>query len=370
MLQLFKYLLECAGVVIAGRFNYTANGWYFMRTIQIFLELIHSIESNPSVAPLLPWEDIQLCILTELECREGLYSSEQFRQILLALQELLDEAGQAASGGNADAVISRLQSLVFALRLLPETEYTDPLLEQANFDHACLRHIRDNTVIVLGDSHVNFFSGNEELSFIPIGNGVNTCKGDAPYPFTPLHIGPCLAYNCNRFQTTVSFREKVEYLCRDFIKPGARILCCLGEIDIRVHVWKQAGLQQKPYRDIVDEILAQYVSFLLRLRQQGYQVSCWGPIASQKENCPPDPKFPRNGTEVQRNMAAAYFNRQLSQLCGEQGIPFLSVFEHMITEDYLTLDEYLSPDHCHLGQRALTLALPEWQKLGIGEVCQ
>ena len=88
MLQLFKYLLVCAGVVIAGRFNYTANGWYFMRTIQIFLELIHSIESNPSVAPLLPWEDIQLCILTELECREGLYSSEQFRQILLALQEL------------------------------------------------------------------------------------------------------------------------------------------------------------------------------------------------------------------------------------------------------------------------------------------
>jgi len=335
----------------------------FMRTIQIFLELINSIKNQPSIVALLPWEDIQLCILAELECREGLYSATQFQQITLLVQESLDETMQHASADNAEAVISKLQSLVFALQILPDAEYTDFLLEQANFDHACLHHCKDNTIIVLGDSHVNFFSGNEELSFLPIGNEINTCTDNTSYPFTPLHLGPCLAFNCNRFNTTVSFREKTEYLCRHFIQPHARILCCLGEIDIRVHVFKQAKLQSRPYQQIIDDILAQYVQFLLRLQAQGYQVACWGPIASQKESCPLDPKFPRNGSEVQRNMATAYFNQQLSECCRKHGILFLSVFEQMITPEYLTMDKYLAPDRCHLGQSAIPLALPEWQKL-------
>lgn len=334
-----------------------------MRTVQILLGLINSIKANPSIAAVLPWEDIRLCISAELECRNGLYPAEQFLRTKQLFQELLDEAEQYAFSGNTEAVISRLREVVTALRVLPETEYADRLLEQANFDHACLQHYKNNTIIVLGDSHVNFFSGNEELSFLPIGRDINTCAGNPPYPFTPLHLGPCLAYNSSRYNTTFSFREKAEYLCQNFIQPHARILCCLGEIDIRVHVFRQAEQQNRPYQEIVDDILSQYIQFLLRLQEQGYQVSCWGPIASQKETCPLDPKFPRNGTEAERNMATAYFNRQLSQLCSAHNILFLSIFDQMVTSDYLTLDQYLSPDHCHLGQKALPLALSQWQKL-------
>lgn len=334
-----------------------------MRTIQIFLKLISSIIASPSNVTLLPWEDIQLCLFAELECRNGLYPQEQTRHRDQQFQELLEEARQYASMGNAEAVISRLRKIVFALQILPEAEYTDRLLAQANFDHACLRHHQKNTIIVLGDSHVNFFSGNEELSFLPIGGEINTCPDHSPYPFTSLHLGPCLAYNCNRYQTSTAFREKTEYLCQNFIQPHARILCCLGEIDLRVHVFKQTVREGRNYRQIVDDILTQYMEFLLRLQEQGYQVSCWGPIASQSEACPLDPKFPRNGTEVERNMATEYFNSQLSRLCQKNGILFLSIFDQMITSDYLTLEQYLSPDHCHLGQAALPLALSQWRKL-------
>lgn len=38
-----------------------------MRTIQILLQLVNSITANPSVLPLLPWEDIRLCLLMELD---------------------------------------------------------------------------------------------------------------------------------------------------------------------------------------------------------------------------------------------------------------------------------------------------------------
>lgn len=334
-----------------------------MRTIQILLQLINSIKANPSVTALLPWADILLCISEEFGCRAALYSDAQFQQINRLFTDLLKEAEAEAAACHPEAVISDLQKLVLALQVLPETGHADALIEQAHFDHACLRHHRDDTIIVLGDSHVNFFSGNEELSFLPIGRDINTCPTNTPYPFTPLHAGPCLAYTCNRLQTTYSFREKAEYLCQNFIKPHAKILCCLGEIDLRVHVWKQAAAQSKTYKQIVDDILAQYVQFLLRLLESGYRVSCWAPIASQKENCPLEPKFPRNGTEKERNLATAYFNRRLSEMCREYDILFLSIFDKMITPDFETCEQYLSADCCHLGQSALSLALPELQKL-------
>ena len=331
-----------------------------MRTIKIFQDLINSIISNPAVLSLLPWEDLRLCLSAELQCREDLYPEHQLQSRNLLFQELMNESRQQAAEGDAKTVICSLQKIVLALQ---EAAYTDCLQVQANFDHACLNHYRNNTVIVLGDSHVNFFSGNEELSFLPIGGEINTCTGNSPYPFTPLHLGPCLAYNCCRYQTSSSFREKTEYLCQNFIQPHARIMCCLGEIDIRVHVFKQAVSQGRTFRQIVDDILGQYMEFLLGLQAQGYQLSCWGPIASQSESCPVDPRFPRVGTEEERNRATEYFNRQLSCLCREHGILFLSVFDKMITPDYRTKEEYLSPDRCHLGQAALPLALPEWQKL-------
>ena len=334
-----------------------------MRTIQILLQLIHSIKSNPAVAALLPWSDILLCVSEELACRTELYSETQFQQVSGLFTELLEEARAEAAAYNPDAVLSRLQKLVFALSVLPETAYADALIEQAHFDHACLRHYREDTVIVLGDSHVNFFSGSDELSFLPIGKSINTCPDNPAYPFTPLHAGPCLAYTCCQSGTTYSFREKAEYVLKNFIKSGARILCCLGEIDLRVHVFKQAALQGKSYKEIVDDILAKSLPFLLYLQSQGYRVSCWGPIASQKESCPLNPKFPRNGSEKERNLATAYFNQRLSEMCGEHGILFLSVFDKMISPNFETLEQYLSSDGCHLGQNALSIALPEWQKL-------
>lgn len=334
-----------------------------MQTIQILSKLTNSIKANPAAIALLPWDDIRLCLSAELDCRRGIYPSSQFQQAHDLFTKMLAEAEQSASVNDVQAVISQFQKILDAFQILPDLDYVSHLMEQANYDHACLRHCKNNTIIVLGDSHVNFFSGNEELSFLPIGRNINTCPDNTPYPFTPLHLGPCLAYNCNRYNTSSSFREKLDYLLSSFIQPHATILCCLGEIDLRVHVFKQAELQGRSYQEIVDDILSQYILLLLQLQGQGYHVSCWGPVASQSERCPLDPRFPRYGTEVQRNMATAYFNQQLAAICSEHDIPFLSIFTQMVTPDYLTEERYLSPDRCHLGQNALPLLQPELRKL-------
>ena len=312
----------------------------------------------------MPWEDIILCILTELDDRRILYTDEQYHSTKELLQNKLSELKLNIFKAEHLSAINHLSEIIFALKMLPNSDFSWENFYQQNFSTSCLTHYQQNTIIVLGDSHVNFFSGNELLSFLPIGNDINTCKPtNLSRVFTPLHLGPCLAYHCNHYDSSFHFREKAEFLCQNFIKPTATIICSLGEIDLRVHVFRQTILQNKSYAEIVNNILQQYYTFLLKMKNQGYSLYCWGPIATQADTCPIDPNFPRNGSEEDRNHATAYFNQQLSSFCKQNDIGYLSIFEQMITSDFRTRSEYLSADCCHLSQRALPLALQEWKKI-------
>lgn len=334
-----------------------------MKTLEIVHQVINSIQTNPASLYQIPWEDLKLCLSTELDCRKELYPDDQFQSIQQLFHAHFDALEQYLTIPDTSAIVGILKELTFALQILPDAEYTNTLSEQAHYNEACLNHHLNDTIIVLGDSHVNFFSGNEMLTFSPIGNDMDVCPNVTDNPFTVLHLGPCLAYHCNKESTSTLFREKVDFLCNNFIKPNAHIVCCLGEIDLRVHVFRQTELQNRTYQAIVDDILAEYVSFLVSLKEKGYHVYCWGPIASQREICPLDPSFPRNGTETERNMATAYFTKQLALQCEQQGISFLSIFHQMITDDFQTKEEYLSADHCHLSQCARALAQSVWKKI-------
>lgn len=335
-----------------------------MRSVQILTQIVHTILQNPSISPTLPWDDIRLCILAELDDRQILYTDEQYHSVKTSLQSKVSEIEFAVIHADYTSAINHLSEIIFALKMLPNNDFSWENYYRKNFSTSCLTHYQQNTVIVLGDSHVNFFSGNELLSFLPIGNDINTCKPtNLSHIFTPLHLGPCLAYHCNHYGSSFRFREKAEFLCQNFIKPTATIICSLGEIDLRVHVFRQTILQNKSYEEIIDDILQEYYTFLLKMKNQGYSLYCWSPIATQIDACPIDPNFPRNGSEEERNHATAYFNQQLYSFCKQHNIGYLSIFDQMITPDFKTRSEYLSADCCHLSQRALPLALQEWKKI-------
>lgn len=181
-----------------------------------------------------------------------------------------------------------LEMITDILTLLPEAEYTCSRLEEANFTKAYWKHHRSRTTLVLGDSHVNFFGGHELLNFIPIGHNINNCpaREDFTFPFTPLHLGPCLAYNADNTKATYNSMEKAEFLCNEFISPGSNVICSFGEIDLRVHVLKQAGLQGVSFRRVAEDILKHYAVLLEKLKSRGYPVYCWGalPLAVEEWN--------------------------------------------------------------------------------------
>ncbi len=322
------------------------------KTRQILLGIRGMLNENASFFDELPVSDIISCIYVELYGLRQLYSKEHFGELdkkLMRYSELLSASKDTGDIGQA---VEILDCLIDLQNALPDADVAQTFIENANYAKALMRHREEGTVLVIGDSHVNFFSGNEELSFIPIGNDVNTCEQVNGLPLTVLHLGPCLAYNSNRYGSSTRFREKLDWLLENFVQKGDRIICSLGEVDMRAHVLKQAQNQNKSYQQIVDKIVENYSAFLLWLKDLGYEVYCYGPIASQKDSAPNTPEHPRVGSEQDRNHATEYFTNQMVQFCQQNGIDFMSLFDEMITEDYETKEEYLSEDRFHLGQYA------------------
>lgn len=209
-------------------------------------------------------------------------------------------------------------------------------------------------IYVIGDSHVSFFSGQDLKQYV-YHDGIGICRPRIE-PFRTFHLGPALAYNLGKYGTTTGAREKVEaILSSGMIPKGGKIMCVFGEIDIRVHVFKQAQQKEAGYRQVVDEIVLAYVEFL-KFLQKDYDVYVWCPVASQSDDCYLDASFPRSGTQVGRNEATRYFIEQLQKQCSTLKIgKCLQIFSSLVNENLETEARYYG-DPVHLSQMAWTLA--------------
>lgn len=320
------------------------------KTHELLLNLKNIVMRDASALKHLSAYDIISCVYMEFEGVKQLYNNGQMKEIDLLLKNLSAELSEGITSGNGNVVCQVLDRIIEIHNSFPDSTIALDFIEEANFNKAYIRHKNMKTTIVLGDSHVNYFSGNEELSFKPIGRFIDTCDQVNELPLTCLHLGANLAYTSDESESSEGFKEKLDYLFENFITEEAAIIACFGEIDIRAHVFKETERQNRSYRDIVDDILDHYERFLTSLKSRGYRVACWGPIASQKDKVPVTAKFPRFGSEIDRNKATEYFNNSLGNWCNSQNIPFMSMYYEMVTDNYETKEEYLSSDGVHLGQ--------------------
>lgn len=219
-----------------------------------------------------------------------------------------------------------------------------------------------NSIKVVGDSHCNFFSGNEQISFRDIGYGISNCS-DKIDEFSTFRVGPALAYSLNKFGTKTKAREKIGYLVqRKILNKKAVVIFTFGEIDIRVHVLSQAKKQNTTYKIVVDKILDNYLEFLLYMKKCVHKIYVWGPIPTQKDGSLINPDYPYFGKEIDRNKATEYFNQKLKKICQDNDIGFLSIFDKLIDENYVTRSEYIA-DGCHLSQKAWKFANDEIMRI-------
>ncbi len=228
-------------------------------------------------------------------------------------------------------------------------------------------HDFDGRIFVIGDSHARFFGEASRQKGMCFRNfekerDIRFFEPDI-LPFVPFHVGPALAYNLNRYGTTVRAREKTEYLLDRWIPESAGVLFAFGEIDIRVHVLKQAEMQKRTVGSVLEQVIDHYMEFLLSVKNDR-EIFVWGPVASQGDLARIDPSYPRYGNMVERNRATELFNRIMAEKCYEKGIRFVSVFQDLIDDSYATKTEYYM-DNVHIGSKAWCFAKRAFSEAGV-----
>lgn len=192
-----------------------------------------------------------------------------------------------------------------------------------------------------GDSHTSFFRKKQN--------------------FSSKKLGPYLAYSFKkhmdvngRFRKFINRIDKNDYL-----------MLCFGEIDCRAHILKQARRQNRCEFDITKDCVDRYIDGVVMLKDLGYKIILWGPIATSRDNTVHKKKFPQYGNEIERNKVTEHFNLCLENKTSNTDIKFISIFKKLITQDYKTKIEYYKDDGVHLSDKAFPMALKEFKANGI-----
>jgi hypothetical protein len=199
----------------------------------------------------------------------------------------------------------------------------------------------------IGDSHCSFFLGYNAIKseYPSIGNSL--LKNTFCY-----WLGPSLAYNINKYNSTTKSREKIEAIIAGLDPLADIVLLCFGEIDCRAHILKQAEATKTGYEQIVEKCLSNYQEMIEYVRAKGFTVIVWNAIYSSNymekaENL----EYPYFGTVHDRNKVTAEFNNQLKRKATELSAKFLDVTSLLVdNKTGLTNDQYYY-DEIHMNNK-------------------
>lgn len=204
-------------------------------------------------------------------------------------------------------------------------------------------------IYCLGDSHVNFFSGNNIMQ-----NDWPMRHVDRVPIFRTYKLGAHLAYGLAKKN---SLSKKKLFKVLTTIPKDSNIILCYGEIDCRVHLIRQSEIQKRNLTAVVNECVDRYFSVIKEIRDMGYKIIVYHLIPSTAFNII-RPGFPTYGSPMQRNKATTIFNKRLAYWAKKYHFPQISLFNQLLLPSGSTNMKYYS-DPIHLSTSALPTILAE-----------
>jgi hypothetical protein len=117
------------------------------------------------------------------------------------------------------------------------------------------------------------------------------------------------------------------------LKDGDSVVFCLGEIDCRCHVHRQAEKQGVAAQSIIDGLVSAYMDAIedgvASMADVSLNRVCVYNVVPpvEKVTVEENPAFPYAGTDDERLQYVLYFNTCLSAECAARGFLFVDVFD-------------------------------------------
>ncbi len=215
-------------------------------------------------------------------------------------------------------------------------------------------------IYCIGDSHVSFFAGENRIQ----AGWPERVANRLPW-FETFHIGPALAFNLAKLNTSARGREHLFAVLDHAVPAGARVLLCFGEIDCRAHILKQALKQNAPVEAIVATCLDSYFRVVAEIQARGHEVIVYNSVPtrlSTPRKAKRDDDFIAVGSWQERNAAVRCFNAGAKKRAEACGAKFLENYSGLVDSNDRTI-EWFFFDAIHLSQRAMPLTLRALAKL-------
>jgi len=197
-------------------------------------------------------------------------------------------------------------------------------------------------IYCFGDSHVSVFTGKDGIMSIWEAHKPNTW--DQLPQFRTYRLGSYLAYSIGRENHQ---GRKMLFETLKEIPDKSNVLLIFGEIDCRLHLVKQAQIQQKPLLEIITDCVIKYLKTANIVSELGHRVIIFGGIP--------------NGHQ---SNVSRLFDLSLKQECAKLHLSCLSIFDKLVDENGTYRNhKYLMGDACHLSQVAMPLILEELAKI-------
>lgn len=175
-------------------------------------------------------------------------------------------------------------------------------------------------IIIIGESHATFnFANMDNVNIKSIGS------------YTMHRVG----------------RDQLEF--KDLTNPGCIAVFCFGEIDVRMHIYKQVQLGRNE-DEIIDTLTINYIKTIVKQKENGV-------IPVIMSITPPNSTEPNPmavGENKHRSRYCYKMNESLRKLCAENSIDFLDVYDKYKDENGLLRTE-LSDGNYHIKQNSMVI---------------
>jgi hypothetical protein len=122
---------------------------------------------------------------------------------------------------------------------------------------------------------------------------------------------------------------------------------CFGEIDVRCHICNQRDLKLRDLHEIIETLVSNYIATILLNKLFYEKITCIVYSVTPPTNAHFNPNYPFCGTLEDRVEVTKKLNQKLKDLCDENDILFLDVYDAYANVDG-TLNPALSDGFVHI----------------------
>jgi hypothetical protein len=197
-------------------------------------------------------------------------------------------------------------------------------------------------ICVFGDSHAGKFNYH-------------------PGPYKVWGAKAATAHNLINPESSRQSWAKLMQMLPEVDKEKDVLLLVLGEIDCRIHIYRQHIIKKKPVLDVARRTVKRYLSAVESVQSLGYRVAVLDiPPATRQGNFF---NLDHYGTRIQRAGIIRVFNGELRRECMARGIAFVGIYEDVADERGYLKDEYALDDDAHLKPEVVPFVTERLKKL-------